>query len=70
MGSARDLCDQTTDAWEHYRHILQLVGRFTVAAPSPVTALRKLTVASVAPSGQTSEATDASKLAGRPRRAS
>lgn len=53
-----EFSNQTDSAWSHYAVSLRIIGRFALAVPQPVKAVRKLTVAGVAP---TSEAAPASK---------
>ena len=38
-------------AWSHYAQSLRIIGRFALAVPQPSKAVRKLTVAGVAPAG-------------------
>jgi HK97 family phage major capsid protein len=39
----------TDSAWSHYAQSLRIIGRFALAVPQPAKAVRKLTVAGVAP---------------------
>jgi HK97 family phage major capsid protein len=59
-----ELSDQTDAAWSRYAVSLRIVGRFALAIPQPLKAVRKLTVAGVAPTG--SEPVTAGPPAARP----
>jgi hypothetical protein len=39
----------TDSAWSHYAQSMRVIGRFALAVPQPAKAVRKLTVAGVAP---------------------
>jgi HK97 family phage major capsid protein len=42
----------TDSAWSHYAVSLRIIGRFALAVPQPAKAVRKLTVAGVAPTSE------------------
>jgi HK97 family phage major capsid protein len=44
-----DMSGQTDAAWSHYAMSMRVIGRFALAVPQPLKAVRKLTVAGVAP---------------------
>ena len=51
-------------AWSRFAVSLRIVGRFALAVPQPLKAVRKLTVAGVAPAGQAAPATGTGKRSG------
>jgi HK97 family phage major capsid protein len=55
-----DMSRETDSAWSHYAVSLRIVGRFALAVPQPSKAVRKLTVAGVAPTAAGGEARPAS----------
>jgi HK97 family phage major capsid protein len=57
--------DQTDAAWSRFAVSLRIVGRFALAVPQPLKAVRKLTVAGTAPTG--SEPVTAGRPAASPR---
>jgi HK97 family phage major capsid protein len=63
-----ELNQYTDAAWSRYAVSLRIVGRFALAIPQPLKAVRKLTVAGVAPTG--SEPVTAGQPASEPRRKS
>jgi HK97 family phage major capsid protein len=58
----------TDSAWSHYAQSLRIVGRFALAVPQPAKAVRKLTVAGVAPTAGESGEPAASSEADAPQR--
>jgi hypothetical protein len=52
-----EFSNQTDSAWSHYAVSLRIIGRFALAVPQPLKAVRKLTVAGVAPTAEAQSAT-------------